>query len=211
MREPLLSLMIACAVAAAFAENSSDRPKPESMEPDMQTNREIAIFAAGCFWCVEAVFECVPGVVSVVSGYTGGHTPNPTYKQVSTGKTGHAEAVRVEYDPSMVSYSELLDLFWRAHDPTTLNRQGADVGTQYRSAIFYLSEEQKRAAEESRSRWQASGHVKNTIVTEIVPAGEFYPAEDMHQDYFERNSSAPYCRFVIAPKLEKLGLASPDR
>ena len=167
---------------------------------------EVATFSAGCFWCSEAVFQQLEGVKSVRPGYTGGHTRNPTYKQVCSGKTGHAESVQIEYDPRKVSYERLLDLFWRMHDPTTPNRQGADVGTQYRSAIFYHSEAQRRTAEASREALGKSGKYAQPIVTEIVPASDFYPAEDYHQDYFKNNPNAPYCRFVIVPKLEKLGL-----
>jgi peptide-methionine (S)-S-oxide reductase len=165
-------------------------------------NQEYAVLAGGCFWCVEAVYERIDGVVSVVSGYTGGKGANPTYEQVCSGATGHAEAVKITYNPEVISYSEILELFWKSHDPTTLNRQGADVGTQYRSAIFYVDENQKRVAEESLSAARAA--FKNEIVTEITPLGEFYIAEEYHQDYYAHNPNAPYCQLVIAPKLEKL-------
>jgi peptide-methionine (S)-S-oxide reductase len=143
-------------------------------------------------------------VVEVVSGYAGGHVPNPTYEEVCTGQTGHAEVIRVRYNPHEVSYQDLLDLFWRCHDPTTVDRQGDDVGHQYRSIILYHDEEQRRAAEASRAAAEASDHFQNPIVTEIVPLQEFYPAEDYHQDYFRKNPNAPYCVYVIAPKLKKL-------
>jgi peptide-methionine (S)-S-oxide reductase len=170
-----------------------------------QTNA-YAMFGAGCFWCTEAVFQEVPGVVKAVSGYAGGKTKNPTYKQVCSGLTGHAEVVRIEYDPARVKYEELLDLFWRMHDPTTPDRQGADVGTQYRSAIFYYSDAQKAAAEAAKAALEKSGRYKGRIVTQIAPATEFYAAEDDHQDYYNENRAAPYCRMVIQPKLEKLGM-----
>jgi peptide-methionine (S)-S-oxide reductase len=173
-------------------------------DPLMNTNSAIAMFGSGCFWCSEAVFQRIPGVTSVKSGYSGGKTKNPTYKQVCTGDTGHAEVIQISYDPQKVSYENLLDTFWLSHDPTTLNRQGADIGTQYRSVIFYYDDIQKNAAEKSRLSLDKSGKLKAPVVTQIVPAAEFYPAEDYHADYYNKNKSAPYCRFVIAPKLEKL-------
>jgi len=173
---------------------------------------ETAVFASGCFWCTEAVFERVPGVKRVISGYTGGHVPNPTYKQVCEGTTGHAEATRIEFDPAVVSYEKLLEIFFESHDPTTLNRQGADEGTQYRSAIFYTTEAQQRAA--ARAKIAAQALWDDPIVTEITPLGEFYDAEDYHQDYFKNNPNAGYCTFVIKPKLTKLqqkGTISQER
>ena len=167
------------------------------------TNKiEIADLGGGCFWCMEAVFERLPGVKSVTSGFAGGHTVNPTYEQVCTGATGHAEVTQIEFDPAKISYEKLLDVFWQAHDPTTLNRQGADEGTQYRSVIFYHGEAQKLAAEKSKTA--AQKNFKHPIVTEIVPFTKFYPAENYHQEYYDNHSSAPYCQVVIAPKLEKL-------
>lgn len=163
--------------------------------------RETAVFAAGCFWCTEAVFKNVKGVGSVTSGYTGGTAKDPTYEEVSEGMTGHAEAVRIEYDPGIVSYETLLDVFWNTHNPTTLNRQGNDEGSQYRSAIFYTSEAQKDAALASRRKQEESGGWENPIVTQIQPFETFYPAEDYHKDYFRKNGDAPYCRYVIRPKL----------
>lgn len=162
-----------------------------------------ATFGGGCFWCTEAVFETEPGVKSVTSGYAGGHVPNPTYDQVCGGKTGHAEVIQIEFDPAVVTYDRLLELFWEAHDPTTLNRQGADEGPQYRSIFLFHDEVQRAAAERSKKAAQAD--FASPIVTEIAPLTEFYAAERYHQDYFRRNSSAPYCRVVIAPKLKKLG------
>jgi peptide-methionine (S)-S-oxide reductase len=166
------------------------------------SQRETATFGAGCFWCVEAVFERLPGVISVTAGYTGGHRPNPTYEQVCTGTTGHAEVAQILFDPSKISYEKLLKVLWEAHDPTTLNRQGADTGTQYRSAIFYHSDAQKATAE--RSRAEAQKRFEDPVVTEITPLKVFYAAENYHQDYFRNNPNAPYCRFVIEPKLKKL-------
>lgn len=163
---------------------------------------EIADLGGGCFWCMEAVFERLPGVISVTSGFAGGHTPNPTYEQVCTETTGHAEVTQIEFDPAKISYATLLDVFWQAHDPTTLNRQGADVGTSYRSIILYRNEEQKTIAEKSKA--EAQKNFKNPIVTEIVPLQKFYPAENDHQEYYDKNTSAPYCQLVIAPKLHKL-------
>jgi peptide-methionine (S)-S-oxide reductase len=169
----------------------------------MNTNKtEIADFGGGCFWCMEAVFERLPGVISVTSGFAGGTTENPTYEQVCTETTGHAEVTEIAFDPSKISYNQLLDVFWQAHDPTTLNRQGADVGTSYRSIILYRGEKQKLEAEKSKLTAQQNFH--NPIVTEIVPLKKFYPAEDYHQKYYDNNSNAPYCQVVIAPKLDKL-------
>jgi peptide-methionine (S)-S-oxide reductase len=169
----------------------------------MNTNKtEIADFGGGCFWCMEAVFERLPGVISVTSGFAGGTTENPTYQEVCTETTGHAEITEIVFDPAKISYDKLLEIFWQAHDPTTLNRQGADEGTSYRSIILYRDEKQKLEAE--RSKLAAQANFKNPIVTEIVPLKKFYKAEDYHQEYYDNNSSAPYCQVVIAPKLEKL-------
>src|SRR4051812_19115166 len=159
---------------------------------------DTATFGTGCFWCTEAIFEQLNGVLKVTSGYSGGHVKNPTYKQVCTGETGHAECVQIQYEPSKISYDELLEVFWQVHDPTTLNRQGADEGTQYRSAIFYHNPEQKDKAEHYKAELDKSGAFKNPVVTEIVPATAFYPAEDYHQEYYETNKNAnPYCAVVI--------------
>ena len=165
---------------------------------------EKATFGAGCFWCVEAVFEQLDGVTSVAAGYAGGTKPYPTYEEVCTGKTGHAEVAQITFDPAKISYDQLLDVFWEAHDPTTLNKQGADTGTQYRSVIFYQNEQQRLAAE--KSRVTAQREFKSPIVTEIKPLTEFFKAENYHQDYYRNNPAAPYCKFVIAPKLKKLKL-----
>ncbi len=150
-------------------------------------NLEKAIFAAGCFWCTEAAFQDVPGVVSAVSGYTGGTVKNPTYEQVSSGRTGHAESVEVTFDPAKISYDQLLDIFWVNHDPTVTNRQFCDSGTQYRPAIFYLNDEQKRLAEASKAKWEKLKPFPQPILTQIVPAGQFWPAEEYHQDYYQKN------------------------
>ena len=163
---------------------------------------EKAVFGGGCFWCMDAVYHGQPGIKSVVSGYAGGTVPHPTYEQVCTGETGHAEVVEITFDPALTSYQKVLDLFWDAHDPTTLNRQGADSGTQYRSIIVALNPEQRAVAEKSKSA--AQPRFRRPIVTEIVEGKEFYPAEDYHQDFYERNPDYSYSRAVIAPKLEKL-------
>ncbi len=163
---------------------------------------QFATFGGGCFWCTEAVFELLPGVKAVVSGYAGGHVPNPTYQQICTGETGHAEVIRIEFDPAAVSYERLVEVFFEAHDPTTLNRQGADEGTQYRSVIFYEGDAQKAAAEKGKLAAQA--HFDDPIVTEISPLPKFYPAEKYHQDYFRNNPNQGYCTFVIRPKVNKL-------
>jgi peptide-methionine (S)-S-oxide reductase len=165
---------------------------------------EVATLGGGCFWCLEAVFEQVQGVEHVVSGYTGGKLPDPNYHLVCTGATGHAEVVQVTFDPAAISYRDLLDIFFAIHDPTTLNRQGADVGTQYRSAIFYHSPEQKRIAEERIAELNAAQIWRSPIVTEVVPVPKFYPAEDYHQGYFQNHPEQGYCQMVVAPKVAKL-------
>ncbi len=166
--------------------------------------KEIAVLAGGCFWCIEAVYKEVIGVLEVDSGYTGGMKANPTYEEICTGKTGHAEAVRITFDPSVISYDEILRVFFRMHDPTTMNRQGADFGSQYRSAIFYLNDLQRNAAVRMISEIENERNLKGRIVTEVKPLGEFHIAEEYHQDYFERNPSQAYCRAVIAPKVAKM-------
>jgi peptide-methionine (S)-S-oxide reductase len=164
----------------------------------------VAVFANGCFWCTEAVFSSLKGVISVVSGYAGGALKDPTYEQVSAGGTGHAEAIKIQYDPSIISYDDLLAVFFNTHDPTTLNRQGNDVGTQYRSAIFYADDEQRRAAQTLLKELDDVSAYDRPIVTELKPLGEFYPAEEYHRDYYRTHADQPYCELVIAPKLEKL-------
>jgi len=162
-----------------------------------------ATFGQGCFWCSEAIFTDLQGVVSVTSGYSGGKVPNPGYEQVCTGTTGHAEVIQIIYDPAIIPFQDLLQAFWASHDPTTLNRQGNDIGTQYRSVIFYHDEAQKEQAQKYKSELDASGSFNNPIVTEITPFSVFYPAEDYHQVYFKLHGSAPYCQMVIRPKVEK--------
>ena len=166
-------------------------------------NEQIAVFGGGCFWCVEAVFNRLEGVKSAVSGYMGGQVENPTYRQVCNGDTGHVEVVQVTFDPSQIKYRDLLEVFFSVHDPTTLNRQGNDVGEQYRSVIFYTSEEQGREAEETIAELNAAKAFPEPIVTAVEPAETFYPAEGYHQEYYDNNKSQPYCQFVIAPKLKK--------
>ncbi|SFH16049.1 peptide-methionine (S)-S-oxide reductase MsrA [Pontibacter chinhatensis] len=164
---------------------------------------ELATFGNGCFWCTEAVFQELEGVETVMPGYTGGQVENPTYKQVCSGTTGHAEVLQVSYNPDKISYEELLEVFWATHDPTTLNRQGNDVGTQYRSAVFYHNQEQKQLAEKYKQELEASGAYDDPIVTEIVPLEKFYPAENYHVNYYNTHGHEPYCSFVIRPKLDK--------
>ncbi len=161
------------------------------------------IFGNGCFWCTEAVFQLLDGVISVTSGYSGGETANPDYKSVCSGLTGHAECLQIIYDPAKISYEDLLEVFWKTHDPTTLNRQGNDIGTQYRSVIFYQDEAEKNIAESYKEQLDASGIFGKPIVTTLEPFTKFYPAENYHQDYYIQNSIAPYCQFVVKPKLEK--------
>jgi len=167
------------------------------------TGLKAAVFAGGCFWCTEAIFNELKGVKKVVSGYTGGKVANPTYKQVTTGLTGHAECTQITYDPELVTFAELLEVFWMTHDPTTLNRQGADSGTQYRSAIFYTDEDQKQEAIAWKAKLDKEKIWSDPIVTEITKLEKFYPAEDYHQEYYENNPNQGYCRIVITPKLEK--------
>ena len=165
---------------------------------------EIATLGGGCFWCVEAVFQRINGVISVKPGYAGGSIKNPTYKQICTGNTGHAEVAKIEFDPSKITYSQILNVFWQSHDPTTLNRQGNDVGTQYRSVIFFHDESQEEIAKKSKIDADESGFWDNEIVTEITPLNNYYDAEDYHDNYYDDNPNQPYCLFVIKPKLDKL-------
>jgi peptide-methionine (S)-S-oxide reductase len=192
----VIVMLLAALAYAGVTVLAAEEKKP------MESKNEFAVLGGGCFWCMEAVFEHVPGVKSVVSGYAGGHTRNPSYEEVCTDMTGHAEVVRIEFDPAVVSYGHLLDVFWNAHDPTTPDRQGADQGTQYRSIILFADEAQKAAAEKSKAAAQA--RYSDRIVTEIVPLKEFFPAEEYHQHYFAKNPTAGYCRLVIKPKVSKL-------
>ncbi|GIX42356.1 MAG: peptide methionine sulfoxide reductase MsrA [Leptospiraceae bacterium] len=168
----------------------------------MNQKRELATLGGGCFWCLDAIYRNIPGIINVICGYAGGHKKNPTYQEVCTGNTGHAEVVQITYDPSIISYKEILEIFWKIHDPTTLNRQGADIGTQYRSIILYHDEKQKEIAQQSKLEHQK--FFKNPIVTEIVPLKEFYPAEEYHQNFYNKNPNYPYCVYVIEPKLQKI-------
>jgi peptide-methionine (S)-S-oxide reductase len=177
----------------------------------VNANRDTAVFGMGCFWCTEAIFQQLEGVDTVISGYAGGTTKNPTYKEVCTGNTGHAEVSEIVFDPKKISYTDLLETFWKAHDPTTLNRQGADVGTQYRSVIFYLNDEQKQLAEKFKKELGDSGAYDKPIVTEIAPLTKFYKAEGYHQNYFNSNGGAPYCSIVIKPKVDKFRKVFHDK
>lgn len=187
--------LILLLISLTFAMNNSAESTPDETE--------TAILGAGCFWCVEAIYQRVQGVIAVESGYAGGHVQNPTYNQVISGKTGHAEVAHITFDPAVISFEEILEVFWHTHDPTTLNRQGADVGTQYRSAIFYTNHEQKEIAEKSLKKTDESDLWDDPIVTEITPVSNYSTAEDYHQNYFNNNPNAGYCSVVIAPKLAK--------
>jgi peptide-methionine (S)-S-oxide reductase len=202
LRNSLKQMICLLPAIAALNSTALAGSTTNAMNTTESNKFEIADLGGGCFWCMEAVFERLPGVVSVTSGFAGGYAPNPTYEQVCTETTGHAEVTQIEFDPVKISYTKLLDVFWQAHDPTTLNRQGADEGTSYRSIILYRDEKQKLIAEKSKA--EAQKNFKHPIVTEIVPLTKFYKAENYHQAYYDNNSSAPYCQVVIAPKLEKL-------
>lgn len=198
--------------------NTSDSAMKETSTPSTPpaisedtTKIQTATFGAGCFWCVEAVFQNLEGVIKVESGYSGGTLKNPTYKEVCSGLTGHAEVIRITYDPKKVSYDELLEVFWKTHDPTTLNRQGNDAGTQYRSVVYYHNEAQKQKAEYYRKKLNDEKVYPDPVVTEINPATEFYKAEDYHQNYYNQNEGEPYCRYVIQPKLEKFKKVFKDK
>jgi methionine-S-sulfoxide reductase len=182
-----------------------------SSKQDKEKKVEVATFGSGCFWCTEAVFEELKGVESAVSGYSGGRVPNPTYEQICTGGTGHAEVIQVTYDPAEITFPELLEVFWMTHDPTTLNQQGPDHGTQYRSAVFYHTDEQRELAEKYKQRLDESGAFDAPIVTEITKFQKFYPAEDYHQEYFAANPRQPYCRAVVKPKVVKFRKAFKDK
>ena len=184
--------------------NNYNRFSNTSINNKNNKDVEIATIANGCFWCTEAIFSRVKGIKSVMPGYSGGTVINPSYDQVCTGETGHAESIQIEFDPKVTSFEKILDIFWHTHDPTTLNRQGNDVGTQYRSAIFYHDENQKNIAEKSKNELEEEGVFKDPIVTEITPFSNFYAAENYHKNYYENNLTAPYCNFVIDPKIHKL-------
>ena len=206
----LIYLLVAsgCGNKETNAQSEIKKDKGEIMDT---TGMQVATFGSGCFWCTEAIFERVNGVVKVESGYAGGTVKNPTYEEVCSGTTGHAEVTQITYDPKVIAYDELLEVFWKTHDPTTLNRQGNDVGTQYRSVIFYHNDEQKRLAGKYKEELNKSGIWENPIVTEITPFTNFYPAENYHQDYYENNPAQPYCSFVITPKVEKFEKVFKDK
>lgn len=207
---PRRTLVVAAVLLSACTQDREDRhlmtDRNETTDSLNPTSQEKATFGGGCFWCVEEVYQQLDGVSAVESGYTGGQILNPTYEQVCSGTTGHAEVVQITFDPERITYESLLDYFWKLHDPTTLNRQGNDIGTQYRSAIFYHTPQQREAAEKSKRDMDASGTFGRSIVTEITEASTYYPAENYHQDYYRLNKSQPYCQYIIAPKLDKLGL-----
>lgn len=194
----LMTALLIAACSFTTSKNSTNKPQDKIMSSNLDT----AVFGAGCFWCVEAIFQELNGVQSVESGYSNGTTDKPTYKQVCTGETGYAEVAKIIFDPSVISYEEILEVFWTTHDPTTLNKQGGDVGTQYRSAIFYTNDDQKQKAEKSKKDI-APQIWDNPIVTEITPLSNYYKAEDYHQDYYNNNENQGYCQYVISPKLEK--------
>ena len=197
--------LIFCFLLSGFVNANNDMSKKEQ-----NNNLELATFGAGCFWCVEAIFQELNGVDKVVSGYMGGKAES-SYKEVCSGVTGHAEVCQISYDPSVISFKELLEVFWQVHDPTTLNRQGADIGTQYRSVIFYSNNEQKELAVTLKKKLNESGAWDNPVITEISASSNFYPAENYHQDYFNKNSNQPYCSFVIRPKQEKFKKAFKNK
>jgi peptide-methionine (S)-S-oxide reductase len=201
----------ACAQKNNYEQSKTFKAMSETQQDSKEHKTEIATFGAGCFWCVEAQFQQLEGVEKVESGYSGGHLASPTYKQVCTGTTGHAEVCNIYYDPSKISYDELLAAFWTAHDPTQLNKQGNDVGTQYRSVIFYHNDEQQQKAEEYKKKLNEEKAFNSPVVTEISPATKFYKAEDYHQNYYNENGSQPYCTFVVQPKLEKFKKVFKDK
>jgi peptide-methionine (S)-S-oxide reductase len=213
MNSPIRSLIIISLLFATITSCAGHQTKPTKtmdIQANSSTPTDTAVFGGGCFWCVEAIYTEVKGVLSATSGYSGGSVENPSYKQVCTGTTGHAEVCRIIYDPSVISFSKLLEIFWTVHDPTTLNQQGNDVGTQYRSVIFYTSEKQLELANSYKAKLNKENTFGKPVVTEIVPFRKFYIAEDYHQDYYDNNKNAPYCTFVVAPKVEKFRKVFPD-
>jgi peptide-methionine (S)-S-oxide reductase len=211
-------LCAGCSQTESYYSDSSSQNPPRSTNKKMggkgmesNPGLKLATFGSGCFWCTEAIFQRLEGVEKVVSGYSGGHVENPTYDQVCTGTTGHAESIQVAYDPSKVSYDELLEVFWKMHDPTRKNRQGNDIGPQYRSVLFYHDADQKKLAEAYKAKLEAEKIWDRPIVTEIVPFSRFWPAEDYHQNYYNNNSSKGYCAVVITPKIEKFRKIFKDR
>jgi len=209
-----LLIVFFCLLASCNAEHTKTQINSiENMEikPEFTDTTAVATFGAGCFWCVEAIFQDLKGVYSVESGYMGGDTQDPTYKEVCSGTTGHAEVCRIIYDPRILTFKDMLEVFWQTHDPTTLNKQGNDIGTQYRSAIFYYSDEQKNVAEYYKQEIDKAGAFSDPIVTTLEKASTFYPAEDYHQNYFNQNGDQPYCAFVIKPKVDKFKKAFSSR
>lgn len=201
-------LMVLTAESPMLAEDPAPQESPKA---PAKVRLEKATFGNGCFWCTEAVFEELSGVEEAVSGYSGGRVPNPTYEEVCTGATGHAEVIQITYDPAKITFPELLEVFFKTHDPTTLNRQGPDVGTQYRSAVFYHDDKQREQAERFKAKLDESGEFNAPIVTEITKFEKFYPAEDYHQQYYELNGRQPYCRAVVRPKVVKVRKAFKDK
>jgi peptide-methionine (S)-S-oxide reductase len=210
---PIVGLIAVAGGFFAMSETRRQDPASAGQEEAVLDSGkfERATFGAGCFWCTEAVFQQLKGVQSVVSGYSGGHVPNPTYRQVTSGATGHAEVTQIAFDPNVISFADLLEVFWQTHDPTTLDRQGNDVGPQYRSAIFYHSDEQRRLAEHYKQKLDESGGFDAPIITEIAPFTEFYRAESYHQNYFDENPNQPYCAAIVRPKVEKVRKAFKDK
>lgn len=207
-----LTTLLSCGQKSTTITKLNNDNNMEPINQQALPSVEVATFANGCFWCTEAIFEELEGVIRATSGYTGGEVVNPTYKEVCGGQTGHAECLQITYDPAKISFDELLAVFWETHDPTTLNRQGADAGTQYRSGIFYHNQEQKEKAEKYKAALDKSGAFNKPIVTEITAFTKFYPAEDYHQQYFENNENAnPYCKIVIRPKLDKFRKVFKDK
>ena len=204
-----------CCAFSSCAQQTDSKKNLTAMNNEKENmnshGMDTATFANGCFWCTEAIFQDLEGVTKVTSGYTGGASKNPTYREVCSGETGHAECLQIIFDPAKISFDELLEVFWKTHDPTTLNRQGNDAGTQYRSAIFYHNEKQKELSEKYKKELDVSGAFKNPVVTEITPFTVFYPAEDYHQQYFNLHGSEPYCQFVIQPKMEKFKKAFKNK
>ena len=211
LRSLLCFFFVVAALIGKGQLSMAESTKDSSTEATEEEGLEQATFGSGCFWCTEAVFQQLKGVRSVVSGYSGGRVKNPTYKDICTGLTGHAEVIRVTYNPKIVSYVDLLEVFWKTHDPTTLNRQGADKGTQYRSVIFYHNEKQQTLAQEYKQKLDESGAFADPIVTEISPLKEFYPGEEYHQNYFRDNPDNPYCSAVIKRKVEKFRAVFKDK
>lgn len=204
-------LLLSVTMPGCQNSNSKSKINDKKIMDNQNKNLETATFGSGCFWCTEAIFERVNGVVSVVSGYSGGTVANPSYEQVCTGKTGHAECTQITFDPAVISYDELLEIFWKMHDPTTLNRQGNDVGTQYCSVIFYHNDDQKQKAEFYKNKLTEEKIWDKPIVTEITKFEKFYPAEDYHQEYYDNNPNQGYCAYVITPKVEKFEKIFKDK